>query len=152
MAKNATEISYVWNGGPAERGTADLIYSCLFTIFICAWNAVHMNVPADDDGRVMTALRKVKWMLIAIIAPDLIALRSMAEFLSAWTLKTAIRKHMARRGVDGEWTLTHAFLAIMGGISLTETDGSRQRLDSSRLLELIRTGVLEMPHLPREMI
>jgi hypothetical protein len=61
-----------------------------------------MNVPADDDGQVMAVLRKVKWMLIAIIAPDLIALRSMAEFLSALTLKTAMRKHMARRGVDGE--------------------------------------------------
>ena len=50
------------------------------TVFLCSWDALHLNVPADDDSDLMQVLRQVKWMTIAILAPELIAVHALREW------------------------------------------------------------------------
>jgi hypothetical protein len=52
-----------WQDSPNFRGTMDIIWSCLFTVFICVWTAVHLNVPAPPTTDTMVKLwvRRIKW-------------------------------------------------------------------------------------------
>jgi hypothetical protein len=59
-------------GNPSHRGTLNILESCLFTIVLCTWSVLHLNVPALDDGSVTKLLQKVKWMLITIVFPEFI--------------------------------------------------------------------------------
>ncbi|EKM56214.1 uncharacterized protein PHACADRAFT_257317 [Phanerochaete carnosa HHB-10118-sp] len=34
-----------WHADPAVRGTWGIISTCLATLVICAWNAVHIDIP-----------------------------------------------------------------------------------------------------------
>ena len=59
-----------WVTEPEGRGTAGLLYGCLFTAYICTWSALHMNVPADDDSASQTFFRKLKWMAFGVFFPE----------------------------------------------------------------------------------
>ncbi len=53
-----------------------------------------MNIPADDDSKLRILLRKCKWMAIALLAPECIAMLAMGEWLD---VKKIIRKvHLLR--------------------------------------------------------
>ncbi|KAK3322006.1 hypothetical protein B0H66DRAFT_186017 [Apodospora peruviana] len=66
-----------------DRSTLDLLYGCGATIFLCCWTAVHLNVPADDEGPLSRTLRKVKCMLICLVAPESIAWCAVDELWGA---------------------------------------------------------------------
>ena len=73
---------------PDGRGTMGLIHGCFSTIIICTWSALHLNLPADEEKWVATTCRKLKWMAIAIFAPEFIASTAVRELLEArWILK-----------------------------------------------------------------
>jgi len=71
-----------------SRGTIPLIHGCLSTMVLCTWNALHLDLPADDESNWTKILRKMKWMLIAIIAPEAISVLALREwFETGWLLK-----------------------------------------------------------------
>ncbi|KAJ7761218.1 hypothetical protein DFH07DRAFT_918404 [Mycena maculata] len=49
-----------------------LIWSCLLTIFLCAWVSLRLNVPPPKQGVLARFWRKLRMMLIALIVPELI--------------------------------------------------------------------------------
>lgn len=60
---------------PIGRGTWSLLYSCVFTLALCVWTAVHPNIPAQDEGkwrRTHIFGRRLKWVVIALFAPEVI--------------------------------------------------------------------------------
>ncbi len=71
-----------WVSEPNERGTVGLLYSCLFTIFICTWSTLHMNVPADDESPSRIFFRKLRWMGVALILPEYLFVLAVRELLS----------------------------------------------------------------------
>lgn len=68
-----------WVAGPTERGTLQLIWSCLITIFACTWTVLHLNVPAYDDKPRTILLRKIKWMVITILFPEFILSKAICD-------------------------------------------------------------------------
>ena len=38
-----------WTGEPDERGTIDLVWSCVVTVLLCTWNALHPNLPGEEE-------------------------------------------------------------------------------------------------------
>src|SRR4051812_33110876 len=38
-------IAPSWVSAPNIRGTSDILYSCLLTLFACIYTALHLNVP-----------------------------------------------------------------------------------------------------------
>jgi hypothetical protein len=67
-----TVIAPAWVADPTGRGTWSLLYSCLFTLLLCVYTAIHMNVPPPNDTKLTFWLRKTKWVAIAIFAPELV--------------------------------------------------------------------------------
>lgn len=125
---------------PNTRGTLDILWSSLFTIFACTWSVQHPNLPEQQEqqqdvddhastlkgwrARVCPAWRNAKWglkgfyrstlrMLWTSIAPELLVVAACNELIAA----RSIYKRMKELGLREEetWSLTHSYYANMGG-------------------------------------
>jgi hypothetical protein len=127
-----------------SRGTLDILWSSLFTIIACTWTIQHPNVPEQredrDPGWVGTIkwslrrfLRSTKWMILTIIAPEIIMGLACWDFVLARQYHKTLKDYAAEDKVP--WTWTHTYFANMGAFA-------------------IRTGVskepLATPYIPRE--
>lgn len=87
-----------WIGGPSERGSFDILWTCLATLALCAWTAVHPNIlPAPSTARTM--IQRLGMMVVAIIFPELIISAAWRQLrLSQWLCSEVNR---LRIGADG---------------------------------------------------
>ena len=61
-----------WEPSPNTRGTFDILSTCVITMLLCVWTAVHLNVsPRGSVWR--PRLRKVGWLVLALLAPEMVA-------------------------------------------------------------------------------
>ena len=68
---NGTDTVH-WKPNCNTRGTFDILSSCLITLFLCAWTAVNLNVPPPGSHWYQRLLRKVEWLILALLAPEVI--------------------------------------------------------------------------------
>ena len=70
---NATSTynSPIWHGEPNKRGSWSLLSSCVITIALCAWTALHLNVPEHGTAD-RQWLRKTKWLVLGLLAPEVV--------------------------------------------------------------------------------
>ena len=87
-----TEIAPPWVSDPNSRGTWSLLYSFIFTPTLCVWTAIHLNVPAHGEGQLSQWLRKVKWVLLAIPAPELGVYTALEQYMQAKGLARELDK------------------------------------------------------------
>ncbi|KAJ6449550.1 hypothetical protein C8R45DRAFT_1130652 [Mycena sanguinolenta] len=87
-----------------NRSLFNIVWGCLATIFACTWVSVHPNVPPPDQNPLQLFWRRLKMMLIAIIAPEV-----MVGF--------AARQFFASRRLSKQYKIskTHGFFVCMGG-------------------------------------
>lgn len=159
-----------WMPPPRERGTINIIWSCLTVLLICSYKCLHLNIPHEDEleagwhklwGTVpcwpewpalRRLLRKVKWMAIIIIAPEIgvgIAVNELEEALKdlrnakneapdfdGWLSerdelrgKSKLENSLLPRNnpsdsppSNNKLTLCHAFYARMGGFVYMTVD------------------------------
>jgi hypothetical protein len=50
------------------------------TIFLCVWQAIHLNVSPPGEPQYKQFLRRVGWSVLAIIAPELVALNAWLQY------------------------------------------------------------------------
>lgn len=81
-----------WAPEPQGRGTIGLIWSCLATIFLCTWNVVHPKLPALNDSTADIFLRRVRYLLGALIAPEALCVVAMDELLDALVVRAKVNK------------------------------------------------------------
>ena len=134
-----TQVNFV--SSPDSRGTLDILWSCLFTIFACTWTIQHLNIPEQRDhesknqDRLHRILYKVKqeaksfwsnlkWMLITVVAPEFILGKAIGDFILARRLKKEVDLLKEQRVVEHheEWELSHVFFSFMGGFRVLECD------------------------------
>ncbi|KAI5804847.1 hypothetical protein DFH27DRAFT_480753, partial [Peziza echinospora] len=105
---NSTEP--IWVSTP-QRTTADLVSSCVLTLILCVWTAVHLNIPSPLErgvnsgrkrkSRALIALAKrVKWMLIALFAPELVLYTAFDQFIEARAIAIELNKIDALKAAD----------------------------------------------------
>jgi hypothetical protein len=68
------------------RKLFDIVWGCLATIFACTWVSVHPNVPPPEQTRLTLFWRRLKMMLIGIIAPELLVGFAARQWWGARTL------------------------------------------------------------------
>lgn len=132
-----------WVSTDCGRGTSDILWSCLATIFLCVWTVIHLPVPCCsrfEEGRIVPAERLRSWRngivksgivpaVISVIAPEFLTFTAITEFLEALNTRKRL-KHLS-------WTLTQAFFLDMGGFCLETPQGLRQQLDIDGVLSAI---------------
>jgi hypothetical protein len=67
---------------PSTRGTVGLIYSCLATLFLCAWTAVHLNVPSSGS-LIRSTTHRFIWMILAAFLPEFVIWRALRQWTAA---------------------------------------------------------------------
>jgi hypothetical protein len=100
-----------WYSVPNSRGTWQLLITCLITINLCVWTAIHLNIPAKVDKawplkeRIWSNYycRRVRWVLLGLLAPELVVYTAWMQWESARyfvTLIKALREHNLKTGTE----------------------------------------------------
>lgn len=138
---------YGWISGSNTRGTMDIIWACASTIFICVWIMLHLNVPAEKDSKRIIFLRKMKWFLLAMLAPELLLLFASGQ----WAAARRSVEDMQALGLQ-KWTMTHAFYSESGGFVLQTKDDQRFPVTARQLHYLVRSGLIPAPKISAQEI
>ncbi|KAF3920471.1 hypothetical protein ABW20_dc0106334 [Dactylellina cionopaga] len=116
-----------WVGDPNGRGTFSLVSSCVITLTLCVWSALHLNVPPQGTSLKQAAYTRVKWVVFGIFAPELLVATASAQYLTARWLYKEIQKDakhreqmldMANPPREPTWSMMQCFFATMGGIAV----------------------------------
>ncbi|KIW27892.1 uncharacterized protein PV07_07590 [Cladophialophora immunda] len=144
---NVTALVIGWVSGPNSRGTIDIVWGSFFTIFLCTWTAVCLNIPHPQELPLQILRRKVKWMFWAIVGPELVLSVAIGQYASAQRSVKRFR-HLGHP----QWTLRNAFFADMGGILLQPKDSTPFSVNSRQLAYLVQNKYLEYPSITAEEI
>ncbi|KAF9004241.1 hypothetical protein BDQ17DRAFT_1305026 [Cyathus striatus] len=131
-----------------QRSILDIIWSCLVTLFLCTWVAVHPDVPGRHETSWKILGRRLKMMWWTIMFPELVLTQAVREF---WDARRLFNKYKAP---DHEWTMTHAHFLRMGGFYgynfefYTKSRDSIQFYTDSRDFFENRSDVLDYQALP----
>ncbi|KAI7200511.1 hypothetical protein KC343_g10574 [Hortaea werneckii] len=171
-----------WVSNPTHRSTWQIYQSCAITIGLCVWQAVHMNIPPPSERPYKQTLRRVGFVMLALIAPEVVALNAWAQLreakrlcdmvngklapkearpsneeqstmighrkqLSHYAILTKLvlgpalmldklRQTNAAEASSQLWTITTAFYALSGGLTITHRDSGLAHLTlSPRMIE-----------------
>lgn len=50
------------------------------TMFLCVWQAIHLNIPPPGEPPSKQNLRRAGWSILAIIAPEIVALNAWTQY------------------------------------------------------------------------
>jgi len=85
---------YLWKGEPEQRGTSGILVICISTLVICVWSTLHFNIPTPRRTPTRRFFTQVLWMVIALIAPELLLLFAIFERTNAAILvKKTLASH-----------------------------------------------------------
>jgi hypothetical protein len=103
-SQNGTETHYAppWVEESSGRGTWSILYCCMFTIGLCVWSAIHLNLPYPDEPRSHQSWRKVKWVFIAIFAPEFVLYSAWQQFYQAQKLYDELNRLASDERIEGE--------------------------------------------------
>lgn len=136
-----------WGPQQNDRDIMDIIWSCGSALFICLWVMLHLNIPAEDDGYWRIFGRKARWLLLGLLAPEVLLLSACGQWASA---QRSVRD-MRALGHD-QWTMIHAFYADSGGFVLKPLGSSSFPITAKQLQYLIEEGHLESPGISKREI
>src|SRR5271170_5812669 len=94
-----------WYSPPNTRGTWQLLITCLITINLCVWTAVHLNIPAKIDKKQTLRKRlwsnyycvRTGWVLLGLLAPELVVYTAWMHWESARVFVEEVNEHRNRK-------------------------------------------------------
>ena len=89
---NSTVPPWNWQGGSNTRGTWDIISSCVITLCLCLWTALHLNIP-EHHGTISQRWRKVGWLFIGLLAPEMVVYTALEQRRAALACTKEMRAH-----------------------------------------------------------
>jgi len=99
----------IWKPEPTERGSFRILSTCTITLALCVWTAVHLKVPHRRDYRMAQFVRKTRWVLIRLLAPEIVALTALQQLATAKFISAAVGEAFpivtggARREGNRKW-------------------------------------------------
>jgi hypothetical protein len=86
------KASPAWQPDPLGQGTWSLLYSYIFILALCIWNAIHLNVPPSNESSLVGLRRKIKWVLIALFVPEIVVFVAFQQRLTAITFLSELKR------------------------------------------------------------
>ena len=131
-----------WTASPDCRGTIDIIWNCLLTMFLCCWSALVVNVPDPRSTTYQILMRKLYLVGLCTMAPEVIFQAALGQWLSA--------HHSVRLFAEAgypNWSMRHGFYADMGGFHLQSPDWKSFPIDAKQLHYLVVRGHVQYPNI-----
>lgn len=85
---NSTTVG--WMPEPQVRGTVGLIWSCLATIFICTWSALHLNISLKHRSIYGEVQQQGLWVFVGLFAPEWLTYFAFGELMQAWQIRRRV--------------------------------------------------------------
>lgn len=109
-------------GDPNGRGTISLVISCLLTLLLCVWSALHLNVPRQEEPLLAHFWVNIRWIITGVYAPELVVFTAWRQWSSAKILGDLVKdlhgsEKWQIRALSDNWTMTHGFFASIGGFA-----------------------------------
>ncbi|KAF8242570.1 hypothetical protein K440DRAFT_565110 [Wilcoxina mikolae CBS 423.85] len=143
-----------WVPQPNSRGTIDILWTCLFTIFVCTYTMLCLNLPAVNDPLYRRIGRKLFWMGVSIAGPEFVLTAASGQWNAA---RESVELFRAAGYTDDQWTIRHGFFADMGGFLLVPAPNSPNTIEnrpfpitSKHLLWLVKKGYTDFPEVTVE--
>lgn len=76
------DIKQPWTAGPPGRGTLNILWTCISTLALCVWTAVHPNIK-PSVGLNSSYFARAGMMLLAIVFPEHILSTAWSQYRSA---------------------------------------------------------------------
>ncbi|VUC28795.1 unnamed protein product [Clonostachys rosea] len=143
----SADEKYGWVPSPNGRGTLDIIWSCILVLVTCTWTVLHINVPEPDEAFGSKMLRKLRWAVWTIFAPEDVMLAAALH----WTSARISKREMNSAGIS-DWTIAHGFLADSGGFMLRTPDFPPFPVNSRGVLYLVTKNYIEVPTVTKAQI
>ncbi|EKG13349.1 hypothetical protein MPH_09631 [Macrophomina phaseolina MS6] len=99
-----------WTSGPDRRGTFDIIWNSVVTIFLCSWTVLCLNLLPDSFNDWLWATQKLLMTGLVFIGLEFLFQLAIGQWLSATHSDKQFRSFS-----HNKWTMKHAFFADMGG-------------------------------------
>ena len=167
-----------WTAQPDGRGTLDIIWSCVITMFLCSWSILCMNMPGPKESRGQILWRKTSLTALGVLCPEIIFELALGQWLSArqsmidfnasgfggtlaenkWYKSIRIKELFAKEvqtahnHAQGRWTMKDAYFTDMGGFVLHTRDQLPFPIDAKQLHYLVSRGHLPLPVLDHRVI
>lgn len=146
---------------PTGRGTIGLVTSCLFTLSLCVWTAIHLNIYPAKTPKSTCLLHKAGWAVLAMFAPELVLWRAISQWQCARKIRDKCNQYsrgaeMSQRQENTQegdlenndatkWRLEHGFFVAMGGLEVTVKDEDSWILNDGRTVT--PAGVIQLAKL-----
>ncbi len=138
IASGTTLVGWVFT--PNQRGTADILWDNFLVLFVCVWTILHHNLQAKTDSTRRVVLRRLRWALLAVCAPEMLTLFAVMQ----WNAANISVGQMNAFGAK-EWTKVHAFYANAGGFVLQTSDFPMFPINAASIHYLCAKGRIEPP-------
>ncbi|KAI0847574.1 hypothetical protein F5Y00DRAFT_263484 [Daldinia vernicosa] len=122
-----TIIAPPWVSPQNIRSTDDILWSCILTLTACIYTALHLNISRKPCLK-KRLWSKVRWVFIAIIAPEAAVYMAFSQWLEARQLVKKLNEERKReeeinnRDVPPKFGLTYGFFIVMGGLRVSYDD------------------------------
>jgi hypothetical protein len=123
---------YSWVGKPKQRDTFGILSVCLTTMIICVWSAVHLDIPNTRHSSTRRFLTRVFWSLIGLIAPEILLICAITQFIDAYGLKTKATKYLPSRPMAKPGILARGFNYVLRRAKPYGVSARKQALNNSR--------------------
>ncbi|KAF2832754.1 hypothetical protein CC86DRAFT_452155 [Ophiobolus disseminans] len=171
-----------WKSSSTERGTLDLLSSCIITLVLCVYSCLHLNIPEHERTRWYHKVGKQAiWILLGIFTPEMVTYIAFEQRVAAGYFERHMNEALfstkpADRSEDIElaqpilgdqnherfpWTRIHSHYVLMGGFVLDCSalgpdtfPGRRTRftLTTAAVLKLAETEPSMIPDIDVEQI
>ena len=101
LAPNTTTSYIEWRSEPDGRGTFSILTSCLITMILCVWTALHLNIPplapVPDERPKWKRIwesnvgRQTRWVLMGLLAPELVVYTAWMQQRLAKRIDKSVR-------------------------------------------------------------
>lgn len=153
---NTTEVQPAWVPEPRGRGTFSLLLSCIVTLVLCIWTAIHDDViPNPTFQKRLTS--KLAWMLLSLFIPEIVIAHAISQWKEARKLHRFWCNHFkVKAGSKGDRLgMEGAFFVIMGGFASGPCDHFSRypsTISPADFKRLIDTGVVSPNTINRKLI
>jgi len=83
QSTRALPLAAVQSNTPSGRTTINIIWTCLVTIFSYTWVALHPNVPGPGTKGSHIALSRLRLMMMALVAPEVVIVWAIRQWIVA---------------------------------------------------------------------
>ncbi|KAL8698518.1 MAG: hypothetical protein Q9201_006528 [Fulgogasparrea decipioides] len=137
-ANDAFHATSTWVPEPNGRGTWSLLSTCIVTISLCVWSAVHLNIPQHQKPH-SQYWRKWKWLLLGLFAPELVAYVAWQQWQEARSLQRHVRAIYDQKEVPSGLHRIRRYFRFQSGEAANKKSGGRPAPPSPRVKNIVRS-------------